>query len=133
MNKSIEEFLASQTFAVAGASANREKYGNRVFRALLESGRETYPLNPATAEIEGHTAFVTISDLPEAPDALSIITPPTVTRQIVADAISAGIKHIWMQPGAEDAHASKAARAAGINVIDNGSCILVYLARSLKS
>ena len=50
------------------------------------------------------------------------------TRQIVADAIVAGIKHIWMQPGAEDAQASESARAAGINIIDDGSCILVLLA-----
>ena len=29
-------FLRSKSFAVAGASNNREKYGNIVFRALLE-------------------------------------------------------------------------------------------------
>lgn len=128
MNKNIEEFLASKTYAVAGASANPEKYGNRVFRALLKSGRETYPLNPTTAEIEGHTTYPTIAELPVVPEALSIITPPAITRQIVNDAIEAGVKHIWMQPGAEDEEASQSARAAGINVIDDGSCILVSLA-----
>lgn len=130
MNKNIEEFLASKTYAVAGASANPEKYGNRVFLALLKSGRETYPLNPTTAEIEGHTTYPTIAKLPVATEALSIITPPAITRQIVDDAIAAGIKHIWMQPGAEDAQASQSARAAGIKIIDDGSCILVSLALS---
>ncbi len=130
MNPNIEPFLASKTYAVAGASANPEKYGNRVFLALLKSGRETYPLNPTTAEIEGHTTYPTIAELPVVPEALSIITPPAITRQIVADAIAAGIKHIWMQPGAEDAQASQSARAAGLNVIDDGSCILVSLALS---
>ncbi|QEF99244.1 hypothetical protein Mal15_33060 [Stieleria maiorica] len=125
----IERFLASNTYAVAGASTRREKYGNKVFRALLASGREVFPLNPAQDEIEGHRAFATIADLPVVPDALSIITPPVVTRKVVADAITAGVKHIWMQPGAEDEQASKAARDAGINVIDDGSCILVLLAR----
>jgi predicted CoA-binding protein len=32
-----------------------------------------------------------------------------------------------MQPGAEDDQASAEARAAGLNVIDDGSCILVSL------
>ena len=128
MKKNIEDFLASKTYAVAGASANREKYGNRVFRALLKSGRETYPLNPTTSEIEGHSTYASISELPVTPDALSIITPPDVTRQVVSDAIASGVKHIWMQPGAEDGEASQSARAAGLNVIDDGSCILVSLA-----
>ena len=128
MNKNIEDFLASKTYAVAGASANPEKYGNLVFLALLKSGRETYPLNPTTPEIAGHTTYTSIAELPVVPDALSIITPPAITRQVVADAIAAGVKHIWMQPGAEDALASESARAAGINVIDDGSCILVLLA-----
>jgi predicted CoA-binding protein len=126
----IEKFLAAKTYAVAGASNRQHKYGNKVFRALLAADRETYPLNPAQDEIEGHRAYPSIADLPVIPEALSIITPPEVTRRVVADAIKAGVKHIWMQPGAEDDRASDSAREAGLNVIDDGSCILVLLARS---
>jgi len=126
--QSADAFLASKTFAVAGASANPKKFGNQVFHALLKSDRETYPLNPTATDIDGHQAYPSIGDLPFVPDAISVITPPSVTRQIVADAIAAGVKHIWMQPGAEDAEASQSARAAGLNVIDDGSCILVVLA-----
>ena len=127
MNK-ITQFLSVQTYAVAGASANRHKYGNKVFRALVDSGRSTCPLNPIAHEIEGHQAYAKIADLPMVPQSLSIITPPEVTRSVVADAIAAGVQNIWMQPGAEDAQASEFARQAGINVIDDGSCILVVLA-----
>ncbi len=126
---SIESFLDANTYAVAGASARTHSYGYKVFKALLASGRETYPLNPITEEIEGHKAYPKIADLPVIPESLSIITPPKVTRQVVADAIAAGVKHIWMQPGAEDDQASESAREAGVNVIDDGSCVLVLLAR----
>lgn len=126
--KPTEAFLAAKTFAVAGASSHRAKYGNKVFRSLVASGRETYPLNPSRDEVEGHRAYPSIADLPLTPEALSIITPPVVTRQVVRDAIAARVKHIWMQPGAEDEEASESARRAGINVIDDGSCILVSLA-----
>ncbi|EMI19724.1 CoA-binding domain-containing protein [Rhodopirellula maiorica SM1] len=129
MPHAIESFLASQTFAVAGASTRRHKYGNKVFRALLDAGRQVFPLNPISEEIEGHKAYPRITDLPVVPESLSIITPPEVTRQVVADAVAAGVKNIWMQPGAEDDIASQLARDAGINVIDDGSCVLVLLAR----
>ncbi|OYP30428.1 CoA-binding protein [Rhodopirellula sp. MGV] len=129
MNPSISSFLAASTFAVAGASARQHKYGNKVFRALLASGRETYPLNPITEEIEGHQAYPNLAALPIVPESLSIITPPSVTRTIIDEAIAIGVKHLWMQPGAEDAVGSAAARDAGLTVIDDGSCVLVLLAQ----
>ena len=123
----IDGFLAAKTYAVAGASARTHKYGYKVFKALLATGRETYPLNPVTDEIAGHRAYPKIANLPVVPESLSIITPPEVTRQVVAEAIAVGVKHVWMQPGAEDHQASESAREAGIHVIDDGSCILVLL------
>jgi predicted CoA-binding protein len=126
MNK-LEEFLNAKTFAVAGASRDREKYGNKVFRALQASGRSVYPLNPTATEIEGCPAFASIADLPVVPESLSIVTPPSVTRQVIQQAIVSGVKNIWMQPGAEDDQSSQAARDAGLVVIDDGSCILVSL------
>ena len=125
---SVDDFLAAKTYAVAGASARTHKYGYKVFKALLASGRQTYPLNPTATEIEGHQAYPHIADLPTIPQSLSIITPPEITRQVVSEAIAAGVQNIWMQPGAQDQQASQAARAAGLNVIDDGACILVLLA-----
>ena len=123
----IEVFLKASTFAVAGASQNRSKYGNKVFRALVASGRTVYPLNPTAVEVESQPAFASIVDLPVVPESLSIVTPPHVTRLVILQAIAAGVKNIWMQPGAEDSKGSQAARDAGLNVIDDGSCILVSL------
>ena len=125
----IETFFDAKTFAVAGASSQPHKYGNKIFRALLSADYETYPRNPTQSVVEGHTAFNRISELPVVPESLSIITPPKVTREIVTEAIAAGVKHIWMQPGAQDEQASEAARSNGISVIDDGSCLLVLLAR----
>lgn len=127
------KFLAAKTFAVAGASRDRSKYGNKVFQALIASGRTVYPLNPSVPEVEGHAAYASIADLPEVPESLSIVIPPHVTRQVIQQAIAAGVKSIWMQPGAEDSYGSNLARKAGLNVIDDGSCILVALALERSS
>lgn len=128
----ITRFLHATSFAVAGASRDRSKYGNIVFQALVRSGRTTFPLNPSAESIEGYQAYPTLASVPASIEALSIVTPPHVTRQIVEQAIAAGVRVLWMQPGAEESIASQRAREAGIEVIDDGSCVLVALAIERK-
>lgn len=127
MDDRFKQFFAADKFAVAGASIHPHKYGNKVFRALLNSGRDVVPINPNAGEVEGIASYASLHDLPEVPQSLSIITPPAITRGIISDAIALGVANIWMQPGAEDFDASEAARERGINVIDDGSCLLVLI------
>lgn len=121
----IEQFLAGQRFAVVGASRERSKYGNKVLRAYMQTGRLVYPVNPKGGEIEGLTAYPDLASLPGEVHGISIITPPEVTEQVVEEAIARGIGHIWMQPGAESRQAVEKAEAAGLNVIGGDACLLV--------
>jgi len=130
----IAEFLADGPYAVVGASVNRAKYGNKVLRCYLQNERRpVYPINrgsqgqPGAEEIEGEQAFARLVDTPERPRSVSIITPPAITEAIVAEAIELGIGHLWMQPGAESPTAVARAEEAGVNVIADGSCLLVVL------
>ncbi len=122
-----EAFLDGEVFAVAGASTNRDKYGNKVLRCYVQNGRRVFPIHPKEEEIEAITAYASVSVLPEPVHGLSIITPPAVTVGIVRDALAAGIRHIWMQPGAEHPDAVAEAERAGANVIHGGPCLLVVL------
>jgi uncharacterized protein len=128
MRPDIDRFLASTSYAVAGASRDPQKYGNRVFQALTKSGRTTFPLNPVARQIENIDAYPDLKSCPFVPHSLSIVTPPEQTALVIQQAIELGVTSIWIQPGAEHDPSSQAARAAGINVIDDGSCILVALA-----
>ena len=123
----IDAFLSGGPFAVVGASTNREKYGNKVLRVYLQNNRSVYPINPRAEEIEGLKAYPDLASLPEVPHGVSIITPPAITEQIVEEAVSLGIKHLWMQPGAESAKAVSYARKNGVNVVAGGACVLVAL------
>jgi len=127
IQEQIQQFLASPAFGVVGASANREKYGNKVLNCYLQNGKKAVPVNPNEAQIEGIFCAATISDLP--PDVLSIsmITPPAVTAKLVPLAIAKGIKNIWMQPGAEHPEAVALCTEKGVNVIADGSCLLVVM------
>jgi len=123
----IKTFLAGKRFAVVGASANREKYGNKVLRVYQQNKLDVVPVNPAGGEIEGLKAYPDLPSVRGPVNGISIVTPPDVTEQVVAQAVSAGIQNIWMQPGAESQAAIATAKEAGANVIAGGPCILVAL------
>lgn len=127
MNKSIQKFLSSPAYAVAGASNDRNKFGNKVLRCYLQNNKKVYPINPNEEQIEQLDCVKQISFLPDEVQSLSIITPPPITEKIVEQAIAKGIKNIWMQPGAESTKAILNCQQNGINVIANGPCILVEL------
>ena len=117
VQEQINKFLSAGDFGVVGASSNRQKFGNRVLRCFLQNGKLAIPVNPNEAEIEGIACVKSIS----------MITPPAITEQLVPLAIAHGIENIWMQPGAESPSAVALCREKGINVIADGSCLLVVL------
>jgi len=123
----IEDFLAGEVFAVAGASTDREKYGNKVLRAYLQRGLVIWPVHPKEKEIEGVACSPDLASLPEPVHGLSIVTPPAVTEKLVEAAAEVGIKRLWMQPGAESNEAIALAAELGLSVIAGGPCILVAL------
>jgi predicted CoA-binding protein len=123
----ITRFLESAAYGVVGASPRRYKYGNKVLRCYQQNGRRAIPVNPREQQIEGVACVASVLDLPDDVQSLSIITPPQVTERVVEQAIQKGIEHVWMQPGAESEAAVEACLAAGINVIADGSCVLVVL------
>jgi predicted CoA-binding protein len=123
----IDIFLQARRFGVVGASLDRSKYGNRVLRCYQQKGLSVVPVNPKEREIEGVPCVATVAGLPDDVMSISVITPPAVTEQVVEAAILKGIRNIWMQPGAESPKAVSRCLEAGINVIADGSCILVVL------
>ncbi len=127
LDTQIDQFLSAPAFGVAGASDDKHKYGHKVLVCYKQHDRKAYPINPNVETVLGEPAYANVSSLPEKVESLSIITPPPVTDKVVDDAIAAGVKNIWMQPGAESPRAISKAKEAGLNVIHGGACLLVVL------
>ncbi|MDG2409260.1 MAG: CoA-binding protein [Pirellulales bacterium] len=123
----IQSFLAGTPFAVVGASENRNKYGNKVLRAYMQHKLPVYPVHPTSEKVEGLTAYSDLYALPATVHGISIITPPAITEKIVQAAAELGIKHIWMQPGAESPSAIDYATSREINLIGGDACLLVAI------
>lgn len=127
LQQRIQDFLAGRAYAVAGASQDRSKYGNKVLRCYLQHGRVAYAVNPRDAEVEGAPCVKDLASLPGPVHGLSIVTPPPVTEKLVEAAHQAGIRRVWMQPGAESPRAIERCAELGLDCIAGGPCLLVAL------
>jgi len=128
LQERIQAFLAGGPWAVVGASTVRAKYGNKVLRCYQQSGKHpVYPIHRNEREIEGLPAYASLAATPTIARAISFITPPKVTEGAVEEALALGIRHFWMQPGAESRTALARLEAAGLEPIAGGACLLVVL------
>lgn len=125
----IQDFLVGTSFAVVGASPDRNKFGNRVLRAYLRHGREAWPVNPSYAEVEGRPCVASLAELDAPVHGVSVITPPAVSLGVVEEAARLGLSRVWLQPGAEDEAVLARAEELGLEVLAGGPCLLVELDR----
>jgi len=110
--------------AVVGVSANKEKWGYKIYKGLKSSGYKVYAINPKYNEIEGEKCYPNLKSLPEKPELVITVVPPKVTEKIVEECKELGIRRVWMQPGSESEKAIKFCEEHGINVTYN-ACFLI--------
>ena len=121
----IQRFLANPAIAVVGASRSGRKFGNAACRTLRDKGYRVYPIHRRATIIDGMRCYARFRDLPEAVDAALIVVPPTAAVDVVRDAKAAGIRHVWLQQGAESKEACDLAASLGIECVA-GECILMF-------
>jgi len=110
--------------AVAGASNNREKYGNIIVRNLRGKGYTVVPLNPREGTVEGLAAFKSVRDLDVPVDLLVLVTPPPATLAILKDAAARGVRAVWLQEGSFDDAVLDFARGAPFKTVYD-ACVMV--------
>ena len=89
------------TIALIGASNNKEKYGNKIYRDLRSKGYNVTPINPKEEKIEGDKAYVSIEQMEKLPDIANFVVPPSIAIKIAQNIVDLGVKYLWFQPGSE--------------------------------
>ena len=121
----IKDFLRKENvFAVIGVSQNPAKYGHQVYKDLKEAGYVVYPINPNIDEVLGDRCYHSLSELPEKPDVVDTVVPPSVTEKIIEECKELGVVKIWMQPGSESEKAIAFCRRNSIKVVHD-VCVMV--------
>jgi uncharacterized protein len=59
------------------------------------------------------------------PLARRLVVPPAQAVEVVREAAAAGIRHVWLQQGAESPEALRVGAEHGLNLI-SGECILMF-------
>src|SRR6266516_2867249 len=123
--KEIEAFRDNPSLAVVGVSRSGKGFGNLACRVLRTKGYRVYPVNWSAPTIDGVRCYARLSDLPERVNAVLVVVPPAQAVEVVREAAAAGIRHVWLQQGAESPEALRVGAELGLNVVA-GECILMF-------
>jgi len=89
--------------ALVGATDDPGKFGAAIYRDLKRKGYRVYPVNPRRATVDGDPTYAKLGDLPEKPDWVNLVVPPTIGLAVLRECLALGLRRVWLQPGAEDA------------------------------
>lgn len=117
--------MKSETVAILGASPKPDRYAYRAFEMLRQYGHRPIPINPAFPEIQGERCFPKISDAPTPIDTVTMYLGEARSNPLIDEIIEAKPRRIIMNPGAENFALAEKAEAAGIEVVEG--CTLVML------
>lgn len=126
MQAIIQQMLDSQNWAVIGATTNQSKFGNIIFKRLMNAGYKVYPVNPVYAEVEGSICYDSLKALPIKPDCLNVVVSPEKAIGFIDEAAALGIPYIWFQPGSYRQETVAYAQSKGLKVVAD-YCVLVEL------
>ena len=116
--------MSKPAVAIVGASANRDKFGNKSVRAHVHCGYEVFPVNPKGGEIEGLTAYCSILDIPMAKIArFSLYVPPAIGEALLDEIRQKACQELWLNPGSGSPELLKKAHQLGLNVIEGCSIV----------
>jgi len=123
--QAIEAFLDNPSLAVVGVSRSGNGFGNSACRALRAKGYRVYPVNWSAPTVDGVRCYARLNELPERVNAMLVVVPPEQALGIVREAAAAGIRHVWLQQGAESPEVLRLGADLGLSVIA-GECILMF-------
>ena len=119
------------TYAIIGASNNKEKYGHKVLRSLYEAGFKVIPINPKSGTILGLKVYENLDLVEDKIDVAVFVIPPNVTEEVIKEVINKNIKKVWLQPGSENENVLKFCAQHDLTCYHN-ACIMIEQLKYLK-
>jgi len=119
----------TKTVVIVGASRSREKYGNKAVRAYLSQGYRVFPVNPHAKQIEGLTAYASLSEIPVGSvDLISVYLPPDRGVDLLEEMSRLQPEEVWFNPGSESPQLLETAERLGLPVIQ--ACSILGVGRT---
>jgi len=95
-----------KSIVLVWASNNKEKYGNKILKDLVEKGYTVFPINPKEEEIEGIKAYKNLKSFLQTKKDFDVINfvvrPSVIYKELKENLEKIQDKKIWCQPWASD-------------------------------
>ena len=130
LQAAVDDFLAQRRIAVVGVSRSPNQAANAIYRKLRDGGHEVFAVNPAaTGTLEGDRAYPALDAIQGGVDAVVVATHPDVSKRVVLDCATLGIRRVWLHRSFGEGSVSEAAvesgRKAGLTIIP-GACPMMF-------
>lgn len=123
-NNDVKEFFNKKyVYAVVGASNNVNKFGYKIFKALLDAKFSVYPVNPKEKEVLGQKCYKSISEIPDDVEIVNFVVPANITLKLLEEVEELGIEKVWFQHGSFSEHCITFCKQNKILYV-NDSCLL---------
>ena len=127
MNQAIQDFVGCRSIAVVGASRGGKKFGNVAAKELQTRGYQVFVIHPEAQEIDGQPCYPNLSALASRGevDAVLISVPAAQAAAVMREAASLGIRHVWLQQGAESPELLALGQELDLSLVSK-KCVLMY-------
>ncbi len=126
----IDSFLRSRLVAVVGVSRNTNEPSGLIFDKLRTAGIPVVPVNPHVTQVGGVACYPDLASIPDRPEAVFIITHPTVSLSVVQECVRLGVKKVWFHrsfgEGSWSREAAEECRKSGVEAIEGG-CPMMFV------
>lgn len=132
MNKDLTPLLHEDgtTLAMVGATDSPGKYGGIIYRDMKAKGFRVFGVNPKRDTVDGDVCYPTMQAVPETPTIAVFVVPADRGIEVLMDCAEAGVRNIWVQPGAFSSKFKEALEAGDFDWIAE-ACVMVRARDSL--
>ena len=115
----LGRMLAASRVAIVGISDDPSRPSHAVGRYIQTHGKTIVPVNPSADEILGEPCYPALASIPEPPPVAIIFRRSEHCPGIVADAIAAGVRGVWLQQGITSDAARRLAGEHGLDYVED--------------
>ena len=112
------------SLAVVGATDHPAKYGGIIYRDMKGKGFPVFAVNPNRSTVDGDPCWPTVKDLPEKPTIVVLVVHAEDGLEVLEDCAEAGLRNIWVQPGASSRELRDALDRGDFDWISD-ACVMV--------
>lgn len=120
------------SIAVVGATDHPAKYGGIIYRDMKAKGFPVFAVNPNRSTVDGDPCWPTVKDLPEKPSIAVLVVHARDGLDVLDDCAEAGIRNIWVQPGASSPGLVEALEDGDFDWLAN-ACVMIRARTAVAS